>query len=86
MLTKTQFDTLLIPIIYHHFVVGMNRVPSMRSRLFLRVSTRLRSNRPVLEVTQKQLNFSLTRSVDLTSIFVPLDQRSIMKFWASRFR
>jgi len=34
MLTKAQFDTLLIPIIYHHFNVGMNRVPSMRSRLF----------------------------------------------------
>lgn len=45
MLTKTQFDTLLIPIIYHHFVVGMNRVPSMRSRLFNIQSSSLASEK-----------------------------------------
>jgi hypothetical protein len=34
MLTKSQFNTLLIPIIYHHFEVGVSRVPSLRARLF----------------------------------------------------
>jgi phage major head subunit gpT-like protein len=34
MLTQAQFETLLIPIIYHHFNVGINLVPSMRSSLF----------------------------------------------------
>lgn len=34
MLTQSQFNTLLIPLIYHHFDVGMNRVPSLRARLF----------------------------------------------------
>lgn len=34
MLTQDQFDSLLIPMIYHHFEVGTNRVPSLRSRLF----------------------------------------------------
>jgi hypothetical protein len=31
---QSQFDTLLIPIIYHHFQLGMNNIPSQRSRLF----------------------------------------------------
>lgn len=30
----SQWDSLLIPIIQHHFDVGMNKVPSMRRRLF----------------------------------------------------
>lgn len=34
MLTQSQWDTLLTPVIYHHFGVGMNMVPSMRTRLF----------------------------------------------------
>jgi phage major head subunit gpT-like protein len=34
MLNITDFSTLLIPIIYHHFDVGMNRVPSRRAQLF----------------------------------------------------
>ena len=31
---QSQFDSLLVPMIYHHFEVGTNRVPSLRSRLF----------------------------------------------------
>lgn len=34
MLRQEQFDSLLTPIIYHHLDVGMNMVPSLRSRLF----------------------------------------------------
>jgi phage major head subunit gpT-like protein len=34
MLRQEQFDSLLTPIIYHHFEVGQSRVPSMRGRLF----------------------------------------------------
>lgn len=34
MLTKEQFNTLLIPIIYHHFDLGVKRAPSMRQRLY----------------------------------------------------
>ena len=34
MFTQAQWDTLLTPIIYHHFGVGLNMVPSMRSTLF----------------------------------------------------
>lgn len=34
MLRQEQFDSLLTPIIYHHFEVGQSRVPSLRSRLF----------------------------------------------------
>ena len=34
MLTQAQFNTLLIPMIYHHLDIGRNRVPSLRSRLF----------------------------------------------------
>lgn len=34
ILTQEQFNTLLIPIIYHQFDVGMKMVPSMRSELF----------------------------------------------------
>lgn len=34
MLRQSQFDTLLIPMIYHHFEVGASRVPSMRAQLF----------------------------------------------------
>lgn len=31
---QSQFDTLLIPAIYHHFDVGRSQVPALRSRLF----------------------------------------------------
>lgn len=31
---QSQFDTLLIPAIYHHFDLGMTDVPAMRSELF----------------------------------------------------
>lgn len=34
MLTQSQFSTLLIPMIYKHFNLGINMVPGMRSRLF----------------------------------------------------
>ncbi|GIL09284.1 MAG: hypothetical protein BroJett033_7950 [Chloroflexota bacterium] len=34
MLTQAQFNSLLIPVIYHHFEVGQSRVPSLRRRLF----------------------------------------------------
>ncbi len=34
MITASQFSTLLIPVIYHHFELGMGQVPSMRARLF----------------------------------------------------
>lgn len=34
MLTKEQFNTLLIPIIYHHFDLGVQSLPSMRSQLY----------------------------------------------------
>lgn len=34
MITQSQWDTLLTPIVYHHFGVGMSMVPSMRARLF----------------------------------------------------
>lgn len=34
MLRQEQFDSLLTPVIYHHFEVGQSRVPSLRSRLF----------------------------------------------------
>jgi len=34
MQRQSQWDTLLIPAIYHHFNIGVNRVPSLRSRLF----------------------------------------------------
>ncbi len=34
MLTQAQFNTLLIPMIYHHLDIGRNRVPSMRSQLY----------------------------------------------------
>ncbi len=34
MYTQSQWDTLLTPIIYHHFGIGLNMVPSMRSTLF----------------------------------------------------
>lgn len=34
MFVQSHWDTLVTPIIYHHFDVGMNRIPSMRSRLF----------------------------------------------------
>lgn len=34
MLRQSQFDSLLTPIIYHHFGLGQTRVPSLRSRLF----------------------------------------------------
>jgi len=33
-MSASQFSTLLIPAIYHHFNLGMNMVPSMRSQLF----------------------------------------------------
>lgn len=33
-LSTSQFSTLLIPAIYHHFNLGMNMVPSMRGQLF----------------------------------------------------
>ena len=34
MLRQEQFDSLLTPIIYHHFELGQSRVPSLRGRLF----------------------------------------------------
>lgn len=34
MLRQAQFDSLLTPIIYHHFDLGANSVPSLRRRLF----------------------------------------------------
>jgi phage major head subunit gpT-like protein len=34
MLRQSQFESLLTPLIYHHFDVGRNSVPSLRSRLF----------------------------------------------------
>jgi len=34
VLTQSQFNTLLIPLITHHFEVGQNRVPRMRTQLF----------------------------------------------------
>lgn len=34
MLTQAQFDTLLLPVIFHHLEVGGNRVPSLRQRLY----------------------------------------------------
>lgn len=34
MLRQEQFDSLLLPIIYHHFELGQTRVPSLRTRLF----------------------------------------------------
>ena len=34
MLRQEQFNSLLLPIIYHHFELGQSRVPSLRSRLF----------------------------------------------------
>lgn len=34
MLTKEQFNTLLVPLIYHHFDLGVKQQPSMRGRLF----------------------------------------------------
>ena len=34
MLNQGQFDSLLIPVIYHHMDVGINMVPSLRGRLF----------------------------------------------------
>lgn len=34
MLTQDQFNTLLIPMIYHFIDIGRNRVPSMRKQLF----------------------------------------------------
>ncbi len=33
-ISANQFSTLLIPAIYHHFEVGMNTAPSMRTTLF----------------------------------------------------
>ena len=33
VLRQEQFDSLLTPIIYHHFEIGVNRVPSLRGRL-----------------------------------------------------
>lgn len=40
MLRESQFDSLLIPIIYHHFDLGRSRVPMMRQRFFdVRTST-----------------------------------------------
>lgn len=33
-ISSSQFSTLLIPAIYHHFNLGMGLVPSMRSTLF----------------------------------------------------
>jgi hypothetical protein len=34
MLRQSQFDSLLIPIIQHHFDLGQTRVPALRSALF----------------------------------------------------
>ena len=34
MLLQSQFNSLLIPVIYHHIDVGINMVPSLRGRLF----------------------------------------------------
>jgi len=34
MLRQSQFDSLLTPVIYHHFGLGQTRVPSLRGRLF----------------------------------------------------
>lgn len=34
MLRQSQFDSVLTPVIYHHFDLGMNAVPSMRARLY----------------------------------------------------
>lgn len=34
MIRASQFDSLLQPLIYHHFDLGMNRVPQMRNQLF----------------------------------------------------
>jgi hypothetical protein len=34
MLTQEQFNSLLLPVIYHHFDLGQSRVPSMRGQLF----------------------------------------------------
>lgn len=34
MLTQEQFSTLLIPVIYHQFDLGMRTVPAMRDQLF----------------------------------------------------
>jgi phage major head subunit gpT-like protein len=34
MITASQFSTLLIPGIYHHFELGMSLVPSLRGQLF----------------------------------------------------
>ena len=34
MLRQEQFDSLLTPVIYHHFELGQSRVPSLRGRLF----------------------------------------------------
>ena len=34
MLTQSQFDSLLLPVIYHHFDLGASRVPSLRARMY----------------------------------------------------
>lgn len=34
MLSQNQFDSLLLPVIYHHFDLGQSRVPSLRGRLY----------------------------------------------------
>lgn len=34
MLRQSQFDSLLTPVLYHHFELGQTRVPTLRQRLF----------------------------------------------------
>lgn len=38
---QSQWETLLIPAIYHHFLIGMNKVPSMRATLFNILTSKL---------------------------------------------
>jgi phage major head subunit gpT-like protein len=40
VLRQSQFDALLTPVIYHHFMLGQTMVPALRARLFtVRTST-----------------------------------------------
>lgn len=45
MLRQSNFDTLLLPMIYHHFELGMTRIPSMRTQLYNAQSSTLAEER-----------------------------------------
>jgi phage major head subunit gpT-like protein len=45
MLVQSQFDSLLLPTIYHHFDLGRTQVPSLRSQLFTIRTSGLSSER-----------------------------------------